>query len=60
MSPMPDSTLADPQQIIADLRSANAKLERKLDRALAERDDAEAQKAAMKQKSSGCSGGELR
>jgi GAF domain-containing protein len=47
VSPTPESELADPQQIIADLRSANAKLQLQFDRAAAERDEEEAQKAAM-------------
>jgi hypothetical protein len=43
----PDSTLDDPQQIIADLRRANAELQRQLDEARTERDEGDAQKAAM-------------
>jgi transcriptional regulator with GAF, ATPase, and Fis domain len=38
MSPAPDSTLDDPQQVIAELQRANAKLQRRLDESNAERD----------------------
>jgi two-component system, NtrC family, sensor kinase len=47
MSPTPDSTLDDPQQIIADLQRANAELQRRLDERTSERDDSEAQKTAI-------------
>jgi hypothetical protein len=40
MSPAPDSTLADPQQIIANLRGELAEARRKLDERTAERDEA--------------------
>jgi hypothetical protein len=40
MSPASDSTLADPQQIIADLRRELADLRRSLDEALHEREEA--------------------
>jgi two-component system NtrC family sensor kinase len=46
MSPAPDSTLDDPQQIIADLRRTNGELQRRLDKALAERDEALEQQTA--------------
>jgi hypothetical protein len=46
MSPAPDSTLDDPQQIIADLRRTNGELQRRLDEALAERDEALEQQTA--------------
>ena len=47
MSPMPDSTLANPQGVIAELRRELAEMRRRLDEALAERDEGEAQKAAI-------------
>src|SRR6267142_3510366 len=46
MSATPDSTLDDPQQIIADLRRTNGELQRRLDEALAERDEALEQQTA--------------
>ena len=53
MSPTPDGTLADPQQIIADLRreldecrAERDKAQRKLDERTTERDEAIAQEAA--------------
>src|SRR5256885_8103559 len=46
MSPASDSTLADPQQIIADLRRELAEARRKLDERTAERDEALAQQTA--------------
>jgi len=46
MSPAPDSTLADPQQIIANLRGELAEARRKLDERTAERDDALEQQSA--------------
>ena len=53
MSPTPDSTLADPQQIIADLRreldecrAERDKAQRKLDESTTERDEALAQQTA--------------
>ena len=46
MSPTPDSTLDDPQQVIAELRRANAELRRELAGARAERDEALAQQTA--------------
>ena len=53
MSPTPDSTLADPRQIIADLRreldecrAERDKAQRKLDERTTERDEAIAQEAA--------------
>src|SRR5205085_12548499 len=39
MSPAPDSTLDDPQKIIADLQCANAELQRRLDERTDERDE---------------------
>ena len=49
MSPAPDSTLDDPQQIIADLRRTNGELQRRLDEAFAERDEALKQQTATAQ-----------
>src|SRR5881227_1474025 len=46
MSPASDSTLADPQQIIADLRRELAEARRKLDERTAERDEALEQQTA--------------
>jgi GAF domain-containing protein len=46
MSPAPDSTLADPQQIIADLQCQLADAQQRLDKLAAERDEALAQQAA--------------
>src|SRR5438045_2565723 len=46
MSPASDSTLADPQQIIADLRRELAEARRKLDERTAERDEALGQQTA--------------
>ena len=46
MSPAPESTLDDPQQVIADLRRANDELRRRLDERTAERDEALAQQTA--------------
>jgi class 3 adenylate cyclase len=47
MSPTPDSALADPQRVIAELRRQLAETQGRLGGALAERDEAEAQKAAI-------------
>jgi GAF domain-containing protein len=47
MSPTPDSTLGDPQQIIADLRRKLAGRTAERDQARAERDEDAAQKAAL-------------
>jgi GAF domain-containing protein len=47
MSPTPDSALADPQQVIAELRRELAEVQGRLGEALAERDEGEAQKVAM-------------
>jgi two-component system, NtrC family, sensor kinase len=47
MSPTPDSALADPQQVIAELRRELAEMQGRLSEALAERDEGEAQKVAM-------------
>ncbi len=46
MNPPPDSTLADPHQLIADLQRANIGLEQQLALSNAERDEALAQRAA--------------
>ena len=47
MSPKPDSKLANPQGVIAELRLELAEMQRRLDEALAERDEGEAQNAAI-------------
>lgn len=47
MRPRPDSLLADPRQVIAELQLANAELRRTLDERTAERDKSEDQKAAL-------------
>ena len=47
MSPTPDHTLADPQQLIAELQRQLAEAQQQLIERTAERDDGEAQKAAM-------------
>jgi len=47
MSPTPDSALADPQRVIVELRRQLAEMQERLGGALAERDEAEAQKAAI-------------
>ena len=47
MSPTPDSALADPQQVIAELRRELAEMQGRLGEALAERDEGEAQKVAL-------------
>jgi hypothetical protein len=49
MSPTPDSALADPQQVIAELRRELAEMQGRLGEALAERDEGETQKVAMTQ-----------
>src|SRR4051812_26721667 len=46
MSAIPDSTLADPKELIADLQRQLAEVQRLLDQRTAERDEALAQQAA--------------
>ena len=46
MSPTPDSTLADPQQVIADLQRELSDAQERLAERTAERDEAQAREAA--------------